>query len=113
MSYAIDAANRLHHRQVEAATRAQDLLIKAFGGLIALRDKAPQPPERVTAPLAKMAGPLTKVVGSPGQVADYVGQAQRDWLELQRRFAGAVNDLRQTRYDAERSTVEDPESANS
>ena len=99
MSYAIDAATRLHHRQLEAATQVQDLVIKAFGGLTTLADKAPQPLapftapfEKVAAPLEKVTAPLAQFVGTRIELADYVGQTRRDWSDLRTRFQNAIAD---------------------
>ena len=98
MSYAIDAATRLHHRQLEAATQVQDLVIKAFGGLTTLADKAPQPPARFTAPLekvpppSKVTAPVAKFVGTRTEFADYLGQTRRDWSDLRTRFQSAIAD---------------------
>jgi hypothetical protein len=90
MSYAIDAAARLHHRQVEAATQVQDLFLKAFGGLAKLADKAPQPPARLAAPLEKVAAPVAKFFGTRSELAEYVGQSRRDWSDLRTSFQDAI-----------------------
>jgi hypothetical protein len=91
MSYAIEAAAGLHHRQVEAATQVQDLFLKAFGGLATLADKAPQPPARLAAPLEKVAAPVAKFVGTRSEFAEYVGQSRRDWTDLRTRFQDAFS----------------------
>ena len=108
MSYAIDAATRLHHRQLEAATQVQDLLIKAFGGLTTLADKAPQPPapftapfEKVAAPLEKVTAPVAKFVGTRIEFADYVGQSRRDWSDLRTRFQDAIADRRSRKAEVD------------
>jgi len=93
MSYAVDAAAKLHDRQVEAATKMQNLVVKAADGLAGLRDKAPETPERIAAPLGKVTGPVTKVVGSPSEVAAYVAQSGRDWVELQQKFAESLFEI--------------------
>jgi hypothetical protein len=97
MSYAVDAANKVHKRQIAAATKVQDLIVKAAdkaaSGLEELREKAPKPPqrvtgplERVTEPLGKVTGPLAKVFGSRQEFATLLGQSARDWAELQQKF---------------------------
>lgn len=90
MSYALDAASRLHERQVEAATRVQDLMVKAVDSLVSLRNKAPEPPERVVAPLEKISGPVSKVIGSPSEFASYVARSTREWTELQQKFQESI-----------------------
>ena len=105
MSYAIDAATRLHHRQVEAATQVQDLVLKAFGGLATLADKAPQPPARFAAPLEKVAAPVASIVGTPREFADYLGRARHDWSDLRTRFQVAIADLKIAQPEAE-ETIE-------
>jgi hypothetical protein len=97
MSYAIDAANKMHRRQIAAATKVQDLILKAAdkaaGGLDELREKAPKPPqqltrpwEKVTSPLGKATEPLAKVFGSRQEFATLMVQSARDWAELQQKF---------------------------
>ena len=115
MSYAIDAANRLHTRQVEAATQMQDLVIKAVGGLSALREKAPQPPQRLAAPLEKVAAPLekvaapvAKVVGTREELAAYARQSRRDWGDLRTRFQDAIAELKVAPPESDLAVVPEP-----
>jgi len=90
MSYAVDAANKMHKGQIAAATKVQDLIIKAAdkaaGGLEGLRAKAPKPPQKVTGSLEKVTEPLGKVFGSRQEFAALLGQSARDWAELQQNF---------------------------
>jgi hypothetical protein len=94
MAYAIDAANKVHERQIAAATKFQDLILKASAkassGLGGLREKAPKAPERVTAPLEKASEPVSKVFGSRQEIVTMLGKNARDWADLRQRFQASL-----------------------
>ena len=93
MTNAVEAALRLHGRQLEAATQVQDLLIKAVDGLAHLRHKAPPPPEQLAKPFTMITAPFVKAVGAPSDFSAYFVQTTRDWIQIQRRLQDAVFNL--------------------
>jgi hypothetical protein len=90
MPIAVDVINRVHQRNVGAATRAQDLTIKAVDSLAALRSRAPQAPIGVTAGVEKVSAPFARILGTPEDFRTYLVHSARDWVALQQRFQAAV-----------------------
>jgi hypothetical protein len=90
MSVVIDAAEKVHNKQVEVATRSQEVVAAALRKVADvaqdLRGKAPQVPESVSGPVEKVTAPVTKVVGTPSELAAYVARSTQDWLEVQHKL---------------------------
>jgi hypothetical protein len=93
MPYAVDAASKLHDRQIKAATKLQGLIVKGGDSLLALRAKSPQAPKRITEPLAKVVAPAARVVGTPSEVAESFATRTRDWVAVQRTLQDSLVDL--------------------
>ena len=94
MSVVLDAASKVHQKQLDAATRSQGLVLKAVDTVTGLADslkaKAPQLPEQVAGPVEKATAPVEKVLGSRGELKAYVARSTQDWLEVQQSFQRAV-----------------------
>jgi hypothetical protein len=86
MSYAVDAATKLHQKNIEVATKVQDLIVEAVEKLVDLREKAPKAPSAVTDKLDDLAAPMTKIFGTRTEVREYITQTAREWVELQQKF---------------------------
>ena len=92
MSYAVDAASKLHEKQLAAATKGQDLFVTVVEKVTDLREKAPRS-STVTGALEgldKLVAPITKFVGSRAEVTEYVTRTAREWLALQQQFQARI-----------------------
>jgi hypothetical protein len=95
MSYVIDAAGKVHDKQVAAATKSQDLFVKVVEKVAGLRDRAPQAPEAlkvVVGPIQKVTAPVAKVFGDRTEVVEYVNGSVRDWIGVQQSFQNQLLD---------------------
>ncbi|MET0740031.1 MAG: hypothetical protein ABWZ26_00575 [Candidatus Nanopelagicales bacterium] len=103
MSYAVDAASKLHEKQLAAATKGQELFVTVVEKVGDLRGKAPKAPASVTDQLDKLVAPITKIVGTRSEVTEYVTRTAREWLALQQQYQARVLDIvgRQQRGDVE------------
>jgi hypothetical protein len=94
MSLAIDAATKVHQKQIDAVTRSQDLAVSAVEKIASavqgLQAKSPSVPGSVAGPLEGVTAPVTKVVGTRSEVVSYLGRTVRDWAETQQKLHAAV-----------------------
>jgi hypothetical protein len=94
MSVILEAASKVHQKQLDAAARSEDLVLKAFGKVrdlaSSLQAKAPSLPEQVAGPVEKVTAPVQKVVGSRSELRAYVTKSTKDWLEVQQSFQRAL-----------------------
>jgi hypothetical protein len=63
MSIALDAATKVHGKQLDAASKSQDLVVRGLEKVAALRDKSPKMHSALNGPLAKVTSPVAKVLG--------------------------------------------------
>jgi hypothetical protein len=91
MSHLLDAVGLLHRRQLSAATRVEDVVVRAVAGVASARKRVPALSGGLTQPLREIARPVRRVVGSPSGLAIFVGSATRDWVELQLQFEMAIS----------------------
>jgi len=90
MPHLVSAVSKLHDSQLAAATKMQDLTVKAARKLGAVGEKAPGMPERVAGPLRKVTGPLSNAIGSPSELATLLKKNAREWTELQLNYQTAI-----------------------
>jgi len=90
MPHLVSAVTRVHDSQLAAATKIQDVVVKAARKIGAVGDKAPDVPERVARPLRKVTGPLTGVIGSPSELATLLQKNARDWTEFRLNYQTAI-----------------------
>ena len=90
MPNALDVINRVHERNLGAATRAQDLAIKVVDRVGDLRGLAPKAPSAVSTGIEKVTAPLAHVLGRPEEFRTYLAKSTRDWVRVQRRFQDAI-----------------------
>ena len=63
MSIALDAATKVHDKQLSAASRTEGLVVQGLEKVAALRDRSPRVHSVLTGPLAKVTSPVAKVFG--------------------------------------------------
>ena len=94
MSVVLDAASKVHQKQLHAAAKSEDLVLKVIGKVSGLTDsvkaKAPKLPEQVAGPVEKVIAPVEKVLGTRSDLKAYVARSTQDWLEVQQSFQRAV-----------------------
>ena len=73
MSYVIDAATKIHDRQLEAITKGRGGVVKLVKRVAELAEGAPQAPAQVRSLLA----PVTSVVGAPTNYVRFVAESSK------------------------------------
>ena len=97
MSVVTDTASKVHHKQLDAVTRSQELVTSALGRLVGavsdLKAKVPGLPDAVSGPVQTVTSPVAKLVGTPQEARSLVLNSTRDWFEAQQRFQAGVLDV--------------------
>jgi len=92
MSIALDAAAKAHGKQISAAAKSEELVVRSLHKIGDLLSKSPDVPANVAQPLLKVAAPAGKVVGRQVSFANKTQDAMVEALE--KRVAGETKALK-------------------
>jgi hypothetical protein len=81
MSIALEAAAKVHGKQINAAAKSEDLVVRGLHKIGDLLAKSPDVPANVAQPLLKVATPAGKVVGRQVSFANKTQDAMVEALE--------------------------------
>lgn len=81
MSIALDAAAKAHSKQLSAAAKSEEVIVRGLEKLSGLLSKSPDVPAGVSTPIKKVASPAAKVVGSQVTFANKAQDAMVTVLE--------------------------------